>query len=61
MKKYFNVKTVYGVETVDEIDSKDFDTIRDYKKECVRLLNEYRLSKMDVYLSSRCTNEWKNR
>lgn len=58
--KYFNIRTNYGVETVDELNRSDFKTYSEYKNELRRLLNEYRLSGMNVYLSQRCTNEWKS-
>ena len=58
--KYFNIRTNYGVETVDEINRSDFKTYSEYKNELRRLLKEYRLAGMNVYLSQRCTNEWKS-
>lgn len=61
MKKYFNIKSVYGVETIDEIDSSDFTTLKDFRKEVKRLHREYNLTPMSVYISSRCTKEWKKR
>lgn len=57
--KYFNIRTAYGVETVDEINRSDFKSYSDYKNELRRLLSEYRLAGMDVYLSQRCTKDWK--
>lgn len=56
--KYFNIKTSYGVETIDQLDRKDFETYKDYIAELRRLKNEYRLSGMDIYLSQRATKEW---
>ena len=56
--KYFNIKSVYGVETVDELNRKDFKTYREFKNEVRRLLGEYHLSGMNVYLSSRCDKTW---
>ena len=61
MKKYFNIKGVYGVETIDELDSSDFSTIKEFRLEVKRLYREYNLTPMSVYTSSRCTNEWKNK
>ena len=58
--KYFNIKTQYGVETVDQLDQKDFTFYKDFRQELVRLLNEYRLAGMDVYISQRATKDWKN-
>ena len=57
---YFNIKTNYGVETVDQISDKDFPTYKEFVNEKRRLLNEYHLCGMNVYISRRCTNEWKN-
>ena len=48
--KYFNIKTNYGVETIDQL----------YITELKRLKSEYRLSGMDIYLSQRATKEWYN-
>ncbi len=60
MKKYFNIKSVYGVETIDELNSSDFSTLKEFRKEVKRLYGEYRLTSMNVYISNRCTNEWRN-
>jgi hypothetical protein len=58
--KYFNIKTNYGVETIDQLDRKDFSTYSEYIAELKRLKNEYRLAGMDIYLSQRATKEWYN-
>ena len=58
--KYFNIKTNYGVETIDQLDRNDFETYKDYVAELRRLKNEYRLAGMNVYLSQRATKEWYN-
>jgi len=58
MKKYLNVKSVYGVETVDELDSKDFPTLKEFRKEKNRLITEYRIAGMAVYSSQRCDKTW---
>lgn len=58
MKKYLNMKSVYGVETVDELDSKDFPTLKEFRKEKSRLLTEYRIAGMAVYSSQRCDKTW---
>lgn len=57
--RYINIKTNYGVETVDEINKSDFPTYPEFKKELRRLIYEYRLAGMMVYSSIRCTKEWK--
>ena len=59
MTQYLNMKTSYGVETVDQLDSEDFTNNREFRKELKRLINEYRLSGMIVYSSSRCDKSWK--
>tara|TARA_R110002167_G_scaffold187969_4_gene389355 strand:- start:249 stop:425 length:177 start_codon:yes stop_codon:yes gene_type:complete len=56
---YFNMKTQYGVETVDELDRKDFSGDRAFRVEARRLVSEYHLAGMNVYRSQRCTKEWK--
>ena len=60
MKRYFNFKSNYGVETVDELSREDFNTVKEFRKELSRLAGEYRLAGIPVYISSRCTKEWKN-
>jgi len=51
--KYLNMKTNYGVETVDQLDPKDFKTFREFRQELRRLISEYRLAGMAVYSSQR--------
>lgn len=60
MKVYFNIRTNYGVETVDELSLNDFNTPKEFSIEKRRLVDEYRLAGMAVYISSRCTRDWKN-
>ena len=59
--KYYNYKTGYGVETVNQIDQKDFIWYKEYRQELRRLLNEYRLAGMDVYISSRSCKDWREK
>ena len=61
MTKYLNMKTVYGTETIDELTETDFLTFKEFRVELKRLVNEYRIAGMQVYTSSRCTNDWKNK
>jgi len=56
---YLNMRTQYGVETVDELNRKDFFTYREYRAELNRLISEYRLAGMDVYASQRCCRDWR--
>jgi len=53
MIRYFNVKTVYGIETVDQINTNDFIGFKAYNEEKQRLIKEYRLCGMNVYISQR--------
>jgi len=59
--KYYNYKTGYGVETVDQIDQKDFIWYKEYRQELRRLLNEYHLAGMNVYISSRSSKDWREK
>ncbi len=60
--RYFNIKGNHGVETFEEIDSNDFDNIKEFRKEVRRLTQEHtKALKMPVYVSRRCTNYWKER
>ena len=61
MKKviYLNTKSAYGVETVDQIDRSDFSTYKEYKDELKSMLSNYNLCGMNVYISQRCTKDWK--
>lgn len=56
--RYLNLKTSYRVETVDELDPKDFTTRREFRKELNRLVSEYHLAGMHVYVSQRCDKTW---
>lgn len=58
MKRYLNMRTAYGVETVEELDSKDFKTLKEFRIELKRLVSEYIFAGMNVYTSQRCTNAW---
>lgn len=57
--RYLNLKTNYGVETVDQIDPKNFENRKSFRMELKRLVNEYHLCGMNVYLSQRCDKSWK--
>lgn len=58
---YINMRECWGVETVDELDPKDFASNKEFKEELQRLVGEYRLAGMDVYTSNRCTAEWREK
>lgn len=59
--KYLNMKSNFGTETVDELDPKDFPTFKEFRAELRRLVSEYQLAGMNVYTSTRCTKDWKDR
>ena len=56
--KYLNVKTSHGVETVDQVDPKDFKNNMEFKGELLRLRREYILAGINVYVSQRCDASW---
>ena len=58
--KYLNMKSHYGTETVDQLDPRDFTSFKEFRQELRRLLNEYHLSGMNVYISSRPDKTWNN-
>ena len=59
--KYLNMKTRYGVETVDQINRADFATYEDFENELIRLVNEYHMCGMPVYVSNKCDKTWNKR
>jgi len=61
MKRYLNLKTNYGVETIEELDLKDFENRRELIREKNRLIREYWLCGMNVYTSQRCDKTWNNK
>jgi len=60
-KRFYNVIYDNEVETIDELDSQDFKTHAEYKKELYRLRDEYQLAISGVYLSTRSTKEWREK
>lgn len=62
MKRYINLKNSQGVETVDEIDSEDFPTIKAFRQEVKRLVKEYNMTSGGVYYASqKSTRAWQER
>jgi len=59
MKRYIQMKSNFGLETVDEFDC----STKEGRKEAIRCVAEYRLSDRTTYfyLSSRCCKAWKNK
>lgn len=60
MVRYLNMKTSYGVETVDSLDTSDFATNKEFRAELRRLISEYHLCGMNVYSSQRATHDYNN-
>lgn len=58
--KYINTKTNYGVETVDQVELKDFPNSREFYAEIKRLVQEYRIAGINAYSSQRCDKTWNN-
>ena len=58
---YLNMRTNYGVETVDEFEREKGQDPREFRKYLNDMVKEYHLAGMNVYKSSRCTKEWKNK
>lgn len=56
---YVNVKTVYGVETIDSIFRHEFKTRKDYLKDKRQRLADHRSTGMNAYYSQRATKEWR--
>ena len=61
MVEYFNIKNNSSIETVDSINSEDFNTFKEYKKEKKSMLLNYRIIPFfsNIYISQRCTNDFK--
>lgn len=60
MKKpiYLNIRTFYGVETVDEFTREESQSPVEFRKYVSAMVSEYRMAGMNVYRSSRCTKDW---
>lgn len=58
---YLNTKMYGQVETLGELDSKDFPDNKSFRKEKKRLISEYMIAGNygDLYWSSRSTKAWK--
>jgi hypothetical protein len=58
---YLNMKTYPGVETVDEFTREVGQSPVSFRQYVNSMVKEYRIAGMDVYKSSRCTNDWKSK
>lgn len=55
---YINIKTSHGTETVDELSPENFKSLKEFRKELKRLINEYKIAGMQVYKSQRSCIDW---
>ena len=58
---YLNMLTSQGVETVDEFTKESTQTPKEFRQYVNSMVKEYQLAGMNVYKSSRCTKDWKNK
>ena len=61
MKRYLNLKTNYGVETIDELNSNDFETLKAFRLELKKMVSEYHSGSMYVYTSQKADKSWKKK
>lgn len=58
---YLNIRNSQGVETVDEFTKEENQTVKEFRLYVNQMVKEYQIAGMNVYKSSRCTNDWKNK
>jgi len=58
---YLNIRTSQGVETIDEFTREKSQSLKDFRKYVNEMVKEYNIAGMNVYKSSRCTNDWKQK
>lgn len=58
---FLNMRTAQGVETVDEFTREENQTPREFNKYVNAMVKEYHIAGMNVYKSSRATNDWKQK
>ena len=58
---YLNMKTSQGIETVDEFNKEQNQSTKEFKQYVNQMVSEYHLAGMNVYKSSRSTNNWKTK
>lgn len=55
---YLNMKSNIGVETVDEFTREPGRDPKEFNAYVRKMIDEYRLSGMAVYSSTRCSKDW---
>lgn len=58
---FLNIRTSQGVETVDEFTREEGQSPKEFRLYVNQMYKEYQIAGMNVYKSSRCTNDWKNK
>jgi len=58
---FLNMRTSQGVETVDEFTREENQTPKEFRLYVNQMVKEYQIAGMNVYKSSRCTNDWKTK
>jgi hypothetical protein len=61
MTTYLNMRTSHGVETVDEFTREPGQSPKEFRQYVNKMITEYRLARMPVYRSRRCTKGWKEK
>mgnify|MGYP001573834192 CR=1 FL=1 len=61
MTIYLNMKTSYGIETVDEFTREENQSPKEFRTYVSQMAREYHLAGMNVYRSSRPTKDWANK
>lgn len=58
---FLNIRTSQGVETVDEFTREEGQSPKEFRLYVNQMVKEYQIAGMNVYKSSRCTNDWKQK
>jgi len=58
---YLNMRTSQGIETVDEFTQEAGQYWKDFRKYVREMVRNYQEAGMNVYRSSRCTKEWREK
>jgi hypothetical protein len=60
MVVYLNARYGRSVETIDEFNSSSHTNIKEFFVYVKKMMQEYRMAGIPVYISSRSTKEWRN-
>jgi len=61
MPVYLNMRTSQGVETVDEFSKQPEQSQKEFRAYVRAMIKEYHIAGMNVYRSTRCTKDWKQK